>query len=199
MRKQESGSLEDKLARFLFRYRITPHSTTGETPAKLLMGRQLRSHLSQMHPDLERKVSLAQSRQKEQHDKGAQERNFKAGDSVFMRSYSGGTRWVPGSIVQETGPVSARVQLEGAGVARHHHDQLLPRPSVPGSVPVSNPQSSTALDPTTTTTGTEGVGSPSPTTCSSPGRRYPARKRHLHIFRTLCSQQFPVGTSRRSL
>ena len=68
MRKQESGSLEDKLARFLFRYRITPHSTTGETLAKLLMGRQLRSHLSQMHPDLERKVSLAQSRQKEQHD-----------------------------------------------------------------------------------------------------------------------------------
>ena len=87
MRKQESGSLEDKLARFLFRYCITPHSTTGETSAKLLMGWQLHSHLSQMHPDLERKVSLEQSRQKEQHDKGAQERNFKAGDSVFMRLF----------------------------------------------------------------------------------------------------------------
>ena len=69
---------------------------------------------------MECKASLAQSCQKEQHNKGAQERDFKAGDSVFMHTYSEGTRWVPGSIVQETGPVSARVQLEGAGLAHRH-------------------------------------------------------------------------------
>ena len=179
MRKQESGSLDDKLACFLFRQHITSHSTMGETLAKLLMGQQLRSHLSQMHPDLERKVSLAQSRQKEQHDKGAQESDFLKGwwfsihVQLFGR-YSLGT-W---SVVQETGPVSVRVELEGAGVARRHHDQLLPQPSVPGSVPVPNPQSSTGLDSTMTTTSTEGVGSPSPTICCSPGTRYPACKRH---------------------
>ena len=182
MRKQESGSLEDKLARFLFRYRITPHSTTGETPAKLLMGRQLRSHLSQMHPDLERKVSQAQSRQKEQHDRRTQERDFKVGDPVFMRSYSGGTRWVPGSIVQKTGPVSARVQLEGADMARRHYDQLRPRANVPGSVPIPPPQSSATVVPTEVTSCTErdvtGSSSTSPTTCSSSGRRYPTRDRH---------------------
>ena len=57
MRKQQTGKLEEKLARFLFSFRITPHMTTGETPAKLLMGRQLRSHLSLFHPNLLHKVA----------------------------------------------------------------------------------------------------------------------------------------------
>ena len=55
MPRQESGTLETKLARFLFQYRITPHATTGEAPVQLLMGRQLRSLWSVMHPNLERK------------------------------------------------------------------------------------------------------------------------------------------------
>jgi len=32
------GSVEEKLIKFLFKYRITPHSTTGIPPAELLMG-----------------------------------------------------------------------------------------------------------------------------------------------------------------
>ena len=36
---KEYGSLESKVDRFLFQYRLTPHTTTGEPPAVLLMGR----------------------------------------------------------------------------------------------------------------------------------------------------------------
>lgn len=39
-------TVKHRLADFLFRYRITQHSTTGATPADLLMRRRLRTRLS---------------------------------------------------------------------------------------------------------------------------------------------------------
>ena len=39
------GSTQTKLSRFLIKYRHTPHSKTGETPAALFMGRSLRTRL----------------------------------------------------------------------------------------------------------------------------------------------------------
>ena len=45
-------SLECQLAGLLFQYRITLHSTTGVAPAELLFNRQIRSHISQVQPDL---------------------------------------------------------------------------------------------------------------------------------------------------
>ena len=44
MKKATTGDLETQLSRFLFQYRITPHTSTGVSPAELLMGRQPRSH-----------------------------------------------------------------------------------------------------------------------------------------------------------
>ena len=37
------GTIDIKSARFLFNYRITPHSTTGIVPVELMFGRQLRT------------------------------------------------------------------------------------------------------------------------------------------------------------
>ena len=45
MKKIKTDSIQCRLSRFLFHYRITPHTTTGVPPAELLMGRHLRSHL----------------------------------------------------------------------------------------------------------------------------------------------------------
>ena len=42
---QKVGSIETKLSCFLFKYRLTPHSTTGTSPAELLLGRHPRSRL----------------------------------------------------------------------------------------------------------------------------------------------------------
>ena len=53
--KQSSGSIHDKIARVLFQYRTTPHSTTGITPAELLLGRKLRSRLDLLKPILNRR------------------------------------------------------------------------------------------------------------------------------------------------
>ena len=45
LKKLKKGDIHgtDKLARFLFIYRITPQSTTGVSPAELLMGSRLKS------------------------------------------------------------------------------------------------------------------------------------------------------------
>ena len=47
------GLLENCLMRFHFMYRMTPHPSTGVSPAELLMKRKLCSHLSMIHPVVE--------------------------------------------------------------------------------------------------------------------------------------------------
>jgi hypothetical protein len=49
MKKDTSDSIQKQLARFLFRYRSTPHTTTGTSPAQLLMGRRIKTHLDQLY------------------------------------------------------------------------------------------------------------------------------------------------------
>ena len=131
MKKQGDGSVDTKLARFLLSYRITPQSTTGESPAQLRWGRSLRSHLDLLRPDVATRVHLAQSRQKKQHDQHSRTRGVKLGDAVSVRNYSRGSKWVPGTIIQETGPLSVRVELEDGMVVRRHHDQLISRTTEP--------------------------------------------------------------------
>ena len=49
MKKQSTGSLQTKLSRFLFHYRLTPNTTTGIAPAELLLNRRPRSHVLPFH------------------------------------------------------------------------------------------------------------------------------------------------------
>lgn len=72
IKRSSTGSLETKVNRFLFHYRTTPHTTTGETPAELLMGRCLRTHLDMMHPDLMSKVEKKQKEQALNRNKRSQ-------------------------------------------------------------------------------------------------------------------------------
>ena len=65
--------MQKQLSRFLFRYRSTPHSTTGLSPAELLMGRRLRTHLDFMRPDVSNRVHTKQGYQKTLHDRHARE------------------------------------------------------------------------------------------------------------------------------
>ena len=50
--KQKSGTIADRLSRFLFTYKNTPHSIMGVSPADLLLGRRLQSPLDLLKPNL---------------------------------------------------------------------------------------------------------------------------------------------------
>ena len=56
LKKSSTASLQTRLSRFLFHYRLTPHSTTGIAPAELLLGRRPHSHLDLVKPDLSKTV-----------------------------------------------------------------------------------------------------------------------------------------------
>lgn len=124
LRKVSQGSLETRLSRVLFQYRITPHATTGKSPAELLMGRRLRSHLDQLHPDVARQVRRSQERQKREHDKTAVGRTFSIGDAVLTRNYSQGPKWLKGSVVQMSGSHSLVVCMENGQEVCRHIDQV---------------------------------------------------------------------------
>ena len=66
--KQERGSVNTRVSRFLFNYRTAVHSTTHTSPAELMFGRQLRTPLDVIRPDLGETVRSEQSKQKQYKD-----------------------------------------------------------------------------------------------------------------------------------
>ena len=135
LKKTTEGALPTRLARFLFQYRITPHTTTGISPAELLMGRRPRSHLDLMHPMLEHRVTANQCRQKAGHDLHCKERSFGEGDRVYVCNFSSGPKWLPGVITSVRGPLSYEVTLLDDRVVRRHVDHVRRRSdSTPSSM-----------------------------------------------------------------
>ena len=90
---QSSKPVKEKLAKFLIAYRNTPHSTTGVSPAQLLLGRPLRTRLDLVKPNLNRKMVNQQHQQsfRAANEKGRQCRQLGIGDSVMSRDYRGGS------------------------------------------------------------------------------------------------------------
>ena len=127
MKKMKDGTIQTKLSRFLFKYRITPHSTTGQAPSELMFGRRLHSHFDNLHPDLDNKVRGSQEKQKQAHDAHARVREFKIGDLVYARNYSTGPTWIPGTVTKVNGSVTYHVQLDDGREIRRHADQLRSR------------------------------------------------------------------------
>lgn len=56
VRKRKEDTLKDKVSRALFCCREMPQTTTGLSPAELLVGRKLPCTLDLIHPDLNGKV-----------------------------------------------------------------------------------------------------------------------------------------------
>ena len=130
IQKFKSGTVGDRIARFLMQYRVTPHTTTGSSPAELLLGRRLRTRLDAIRPNLERQVEAKLLGQKENYDKRARERTFTETDRVYVRNFGRGETWLPGDIVQTLGPVSFQVRLTDGRLVRRHQNQIRKRTDV---------------------------------------------------------------------
>ena len=104
LKKSSKDSLETQISRFLFRYRITPHSTTAVSPAELLLGRRPRSHLDFVRPHLEQQVQDKQLAQQANRG-GRVAKEFADGSLVFAKNFAvTGPRWLSGTISRSCGP-----------------------------------------------------------------------------------------------
>ena len=122
--KKDEGSVQTKLSNFLLAYRNAAHATTGESPAKLFIGRTLPSRLDLLKPNLEQHVKNKQF--DVANRRSSVLRTFEPGQTVIVRDYRPSTKlnWVPGTISEKTGPVSYRVQVGHDATWRRHLDQI---------------------------------------------------------------------------
>ncbi|XP_060075136.1 uncharacterized protein K02A2.6-like [Ylistrum balloti] len=119
-------SMQHRLSNFLLKYRSTPHSVTGVSPAELFLKRQLRNKFSLLQPNLEGRVSRRQMIQKKHHDKGrVKVRSFVVNQTVRVRNFRGGLeKWVPGKIVKQLGPLTYLVRV-GPNIRYAHVDHVV--------------------------------------------------------------------------
>ena len=115
--KTDKGTLNEKLCRFLLTYRTTPHRSTKRTPAEMLMGRRLRTHLDVLKPDIEDRMKKQRSPDK------SSRREIETGEPVLVRDYRDSNKLVRGVIVRKLGPVTYRVQV-GDLLWKRHIDQI---------------------------------------------------------------------------
>lgn len=119
------GEIDTKLSRFLFRYRITPHTATGKTPAELLMKRELRSAFVQLRPNKQNRTVDRQMDGGQQNCKNVRE--FQRGDLVWAKNFGRGARWLSGRISKRIGTVNYEVETSEDTLVHRHIDQLLKR------------------------------------------------------------------------
>ena len=129
------------LDKFLFKYRMTPHSTTGISPAELLLGRKLRNRLDLLWPmsKIASNVSEKQEHQRRWHTNHPREVDWKTNDPVMVKSFARlGPKWTPAAITECTGPVSYKCELEDGRIIKRHQDQIHSRDSPAGEI-LENP------------------------------------------------------------
>ncbi|KAK3107097.1 hypothetical protein FSP39_007098 [Pinctada imbricata] len=118
------GSINEKLNVFLSKYRITPQGTTNESPSMLLYGRNIRTRMDILKPDVTQTVLRKQFQMESSKHTGDKIRTFAPGDPVSIRDYrNNGEKWAYGRVHSQTGPLSYKVDVNGT-LWRRHIDQL---------------------------------------------------------------------------
>ena len=132
IKRTKGESLQERLSKFLFDYRITPHSTTGVAPCELLMKHRLRSRFDLLHPEVSKKVESQQKKQVESHDNSRPLRSFHVKEKVYAKNLTSNTpKWIAGTVTKVTGPLSYVIQLEDGRIVRRHVDHVKKRATVP--------------------------------------------------------------------
>ena len=125
--RKMKGPLETRVARFLLKYRATPQATTGLTPAELLMGRKLRTHLDLLYPTKEKQI---RQQERQAQSKGGNKkycRPFRVGERVLAKNFATGTtcKWLPGVVKSLEGRTMVAVKLEDGRIWRRHIDHII--------------------------------------------------------------------------
>jgi len=96
-------TMKQKLDNFLLTYRTIPHTTTGRTTVERFLKREVRTRLSLLKPDLNRRVMEKQETQMRNQatPPSTTLREFHEKEDVLVRDYTGGKeKWVQGTVTE---------------------------------------------------------------------------------------------------
>lgn len=116
------SNLQEKLQKFLFHYRITPHVETGKAPAELMFNRHIRSRLDLLFPHIIE--SGASPMNKNTNTRNT--RVLEVGTRVQCRNYTSKVKWKFGTIINRKGNVHYLIKLDGSNMVWERHiNQIL--------------------------------------------------------------------------
>ncbi|UYV76695.1 K02A2.6-like [Cordylochernes scorpioides] len=98
--------------RFLFAHRAFPQTVLKESPAELLMKRNLRSRFSNLIPKMAKVGEVY-------HDAMRKQKHFAVGSDVYFRNFANGPKWKRGRIMELLSSRHYLIEDEGRYVKRH--------------------------------------------------------------------------------
>ena len=117
-------AVETQLSRFLFHYRLTPQTTTGVSPAELLLRRRPRSQLDLAKPDLHQHIASKQTVPPPKKGGGKKEVTLGVDSPVLVRNFGTGQSWLAGTVKHSSGPRSFVVELTDGRLVRRHINHI---------------------------------------------------------------------------
>ncbi|XP_011860169.1 PREDICTED: uncharacterized protein K02A2.6-like [Vollenhovia emeryi] len=110
------SSLQRNVNEFLRQYRKAPHSTTGQPASLLFLGRNIRTRIDLVRPD----VMQSKIREKQQVKFNASFRNFDPEQAAYFLSGNPHMeKWIAGRIVTRLGDLHYEIDQQGKRVKRH--------------------------------------------------------------------------------
>jgi transposase InsO family protein len=119
------GQLHKRIQNFLLTYRSTQHATTGVSPSKLFLQREVRTRLSLVRPNITLQVENSQSKMKSYYDLNTKFREIPTGGRVLARDHLSSQKWQPGAVSGRQAPYSYQVLLDDGRSWNRHIDDLL--------------------------------------------------------------------------
>lgn len=116
---ENKGDFESNLQDILLQYRITPHTVTGVSPAKLMFNRDIRSKLDLMKSNMSKKKDI-------KYNENKRIREFQIKQRVEARNYGGSKLWLFGKIAERTGRLHYKITLDDGRTWLRHVDQIRP-------------------------------------------------------------------------
>ena len=127
--KQEKGTkFRVSLSEFLRTYQNVPHTGTNRTPAEIIFGRALRTHISMVLPNMGERM-----KEKLHPPQGTPVRTFKEGVGVWVRDFrpSAPSKWTSGIVQTALGALTYMTVLPNGHNRKVHLDNLRKRVMVP--------------------------------------------------------------------
>lgn len=121
---REGADVDAALQSYLMAYRNVEQGTTGVSPAMFLQKRNLRSRLDLLKGERLVEDRVIDKQKKQTAAAGGTRRDFEEGDSVWVRNYAGGRKWVGGTIREKLGSRNYVVTRENGPPTKRHVDQV---------------------------------------------------------------------------